>query len=185
MLTLEVTQVVPNVQQITHNRPPPCTEDIPVVSSQGPDQPPGPHCSHPNRPRSPLAMPTKPRSQSVLGIDYILASTSGLDTEERIRIEGRFMAQINREEAARASIELGLIFDWNLSKPKEPSFERYDQGRGYNNGDRGRGYRRGSGRGENGRGRGIGRGGFRDKSELKCYECGKYGHFAYECPKLE
>ncbi|XP_076931774.1 uncharacterized protein LOC143597041 [Bidens hawaiensis] len=25
--------------------------------------------------------------------------------------------------------------------------------------------------------------GYKDKSDLKCYECNEYGHFAYECPK--
>ncbi|KAL4575933.1 hypothetical protein LXL04_012020 [Taraxacum kok-saghyz] len=42
----------------------------------------------------------------------------------------------------------------------------------------GRGRGRGFSRGERGRGRGSGRG---DRSGFRCYECGEFGHFAYEC----
>ncbi|KAD6119165.1 hypothetical protein E3N88_10436 [Mikania micrantha] len=39
---------------------------------------------------------------------------------------------------------------------------------------------RGFGRGERGRGRGSGRG---DKSGFRCFDCGEFGHFGYECTK--
>ncbi|XBJ17791.1 hypothetical protein VPH35_009114 [Triticum aestivum] len=43
---------------------------------------------------------------------------------------------------------------------------------------------RGRGRGGRGRGRGHGRGGGRrDKSEVQCYNCDDFGHFAWECPE--
>ena len=43
---------------------------------------------------------------------------------------------------------------------------------------------RGRGRGGRGRGRGHGRsGGRRDKSEVQCYNCDEFGHFAWECPE--
>ena len=38
------------------------------------------------------------------------------------------------------------------------------------------------GRGRGG-GRGRGRGRARDKSEVKCYNCPNFGHYAYECPE--
>ncbi|KAD3641414.1 hypothetical protein E3N88_30638 [Mikania micrantha] len=44
---------------------------------------------------------------------------------------------------------------------------------------KGRGGNQGHGGGRGG-GRGRGR---RDQSELRCYECGDLGHFAYECTK--
>ncbi|KAL4587218.1 hypothetical protein LXL04_000085 [Taraxacum kok-saghyz] len=47
-------------------------------------------------------------------------------------------------------------------------------------GGRGRGRGRNYERGGRGRGRGRGRG---EKSEFRCYECGDFGHFAYECTK--
>ncbi|XP_022023796.1 uncharacterized protein LOC110924062 [Helianthus annuus] len=43
----------------------------------------------------------------------------------------------------------------------------------------GRGRGRGSGRGRDGNER------FRDKSHVKCYKCGEYGHYNNECPKLK
>ncbi|KAJ0445634.1 putative RNA-directed DNA polymerase [Helianthus annuus] len=45
---------------------------------------------------------------------------------------------------------------------------------------RGRGRGRSSDRGGRGRGRGSGRG---DKSGIRCYDCGVFGHFSYECTK--
>ncbi|KAJ0491798.1 putative RNA-directed DNA polymerase [Helianthus annuus] len=47
--------------------------------------------------------------------------------------------------------------------------------------ERGRGRGRGYGRGERGRGRGTGRGG--DKSRFRCFNCGEFRHFGYECTK--
>ncbi|KAJ0908882.1 putative RNA-directed DNA polymerase [Helianthus annuus] len=44
---------------------------------------------------------------------------------------------------------------------------------------RGRGRGRGSVRGRDGNER------FRDKSHVKCYKCGEYGHYNNECPKLK
>ncbi|GKD70180.1 zinc finger, CCHC-type containing protein [Tanacetum coccineum] len=48
------------------------------------------------------------------------------------------------------------------------------------NSGRGRGRGRNSERGGRGRGRGRGRG---DKSGIRCYDCGEFGHFSYECTK--
>ncbi|GJW06110.1 zinc finger, CCHC-type containing protein [Tanacetum coccineum] len=48
------------------------------------------------------------------------------------------------------------------------------------NSGRGRGRRRNSERGGRGRGRGRGRG---DKSGIRCYNYGEFGHFSYECTK--
>lgn len=45
---------------------------------------------------------------------------------------------------------------------------------------RGRGRGRNSDRGGRGRGRGLDR---RDKSGIRCYDCGVFGHFSYECTK--
>lgn len=45
---------------------------------------------------------------------------------------------------------------------------------------RGRGRGRNFERGGRGRGRGSGRG---DKSGIRCYDCGVFGHFSYECTK--
>ena len=45
----------------------------------------------------------------------------------------------------------------------------------------GRGRGRSYGRGERGRGRGTSRGG--DKSRFRCFDCGEFGHFGYECTK--
>ncbi|GJT89264.1 zinc finger, CCHC-type containing protein [Tanacetum coccineum] len=45
----------------------------------------------------------------------------------------------------------------------------------------GRGRGRSYGRDERGRGRGTGRGG--DKSRFRCFDCGEFGHFGYECTK--
>ncbi|KAK1435289.1 hypothetical protein QVD17_01050 [Tagetes erecta] len=45
---------------------------------------------------------------------------------------------------------------------------------------RGRGRGRNFERGGRGRGRGSGRG---DKSGIRCYDCGDFGHFSYECTK--
>ncbi|KAD3337649.1 hypothetical protein E3N88_33169 [Mikania micrantha] len=42
------------------------------------------------------------------------------------------------------------------------------------------GRERGFGRGERGRGRGSDQG---DKSGFRCFECGEFGHFGYECTK--
>ena len=46
---------------------------------------------------------------------------------------------------------------------------------------------RGRGRGRNfskeGRGRGRGTSREQSKKEMRCYECGEFGHFAYECTK--
>ena len=47
---------------------------------------------------------------------------------------------------------------------------------------RGRGRGRNSDRGGRGRGKGSGRG---DKSGIRCYDCGTFGHFSYECTKWE
>ena len=54
-----------------------------------------------------------------------------------------------------------------------------EQKHGENSG-RGRGRGRNSERGGRGRGRGRGRG---DKSGFRCYDCGDFGHFSYECTK--
>ena len=48
------------------------------------------------------------------------------------------------------------------------------------NSRRGRGRGRNSKRGIRGRGKGRGRG---DKSGFRCYDCGEFGHFSYECTK--
>ncbi|GKB67197.1 zinc finger, CCHC-type containing protein, partial [Tanacetum coccineum] len=48
------------------------------------------------------------------------------------------------------------------------------------NSGRGRGRGRNSERGGRGRGRGRGRG---DKSGIRFYNCGEFGHFSYECTK--
>nr|GEV18773.1 hypothetical protein [Tanacetum cinerariifolium] len=48
------------------------------------------------------------------------------------------------------------------------------------NSERGRGRGRNFDRGGRGRGRGRGRG---DKSGIRCYDCGEFGHFSYECTK--
>ncbi|GJY49838.1 zinc finger, CCHC-type containing protein [Tanacetum coccineum] len=48
------------------------------------------------------------------------------------------------------------------------------------NSGRGRGRGRNFERGGRGRGRGRGRG---DKSGIRCYDCGEFGHFSYECTK--
>nr|GEY81130.1 putative zinc finger, CCHC-type [Tanacetum cinerariifolium] len=45
----------------------------------------------------------------------------------------------------------------------------------------GRGRGRSYGRGERGRGRGMGRGG--DKRRFRCFDCGEFGHFGYECTR--
>lgn len=45
---------------------------------------------------------------------------------------------------------------------------------------RGRGRGRNNERGGRGRGRGTGQG---DKSGIRCYDCGVFGHFSYECTK--
>ncbi|KAJ0522271.1 putative transcription factor interactor and regulator CCHC(Zn) family [Helianthus annuus] len=47
--------------------------------------------------------------------------------------------------------------------------------------ERGRGRGRGYGRGERGRGRDTSRGG--DKSRFRCFNCGPFGNFGYECTK--
>ena len=55
------------------------------------------------------------------------------------------------------------------------SEERHGESNGYGRGNGGN-YERGG----RGRGRGKGRG---DKSGIRCYDCGDFGHFSYECTK--
>ncbi|XP_022003590.1 uncharacterized protein LOC110901043 [Helianthus annuus] len=85
-------------------------------------------------------------------------------------------------------------FEERLKSPNQPEnnnlliassdnhSENWHHGKGCGDQNHGRGRRGSSFRGGRGRGRNIDRG-KRDKSELKCYECSEFGHFAYECSK--
>ncbi|KAJ4756551.1 polyprotein [Rhynchospora pubera] len=74
---------------------------------------------------------------------------------------------------------------------EKSSYSERGRGRGRGHGGRGRGRGRGRGQSENdekeersynnSRGRGRGRGGRSSKSNIECYNCRKFGHYAWEC----
>nr|GEY74971.1 zinc finger, CCHC-type [Tanacetum cinerariifolium] len=75
--------------------------------------------------------------------------------------------EVEEEELVRREGEQGQLLWVSEQKHGESS-------------GRGRGRGRNFDRGGRGRGRGLGRG---DKSGIRCYDCGDFGHFSYECTK--
>ncbi|GJW21980.1 zinc finger, CCHC-type containing protein [Tanacetum coccineum] len=100
------------------------------------------------------------------------------DTESINDFAGKISGIVAKFKSLGSTLEEEVI-QMGKGREQDQLMLASDQTYGESSG-RGRGRGRNFERGGRGRGRGRGRG---DKSGIRCYDCGEFGHFSYECTK--